>query len=389
MALVQGHPRRPRVVGAAALVVALAGGAALSSFAPAPPRPAGCVSGAGVPIGVGDVAQRVVDAHPAGTTYRIETGTHLRNFSVRPRSGDTFCGEPGAVLDGGRRLRSAFSGRARGVTLDSVTVRDYASRRQGAAIQPDTHARGWVVRNVSALHNRWAGLLAADGMRIFGGHYNDNDQLGIGGNAATGILLDGLDNDATTFDGPELARNHTLHAACDWEAGGMKWDVGQVTIRNAHVHDNDCRGLWADINAHDALIEHNLIEDNFGEGIFYEISRGAVIRHNRIYGNGLRRKGWYWDGGITVASSANVQIYSNRLSGNYNGITGTQQHRPDSTPPPHLLNRLHIHHNLICATAGGRHPTGVAADNGANLATRNINYTNNTIQSAPCRRGTS
>jgi hypothetical protein len=117
-----------------------------------------------------------------------------------------------------------------------------------------------VVRNVSALHNGWAGLLAADGMRILGGHYNDNDQLGIGGNAATGILMDGLDGDPTTFDGPELARNHTLHAACDWEAGGMKWYVGQIAIRNAHVHDNDCRGLWADINAHDALIEQDRLD---------------------------------------------------------------------------------------------------------------------------------
>ena len=116
--------------------------------------------------------------HPAGTTYLIKAGTHLRNFSVQPKSGDTFCGEPGAVLDGGRSLKSAFSGGASGVTLDSITVRDYASDRQGAAIQPESHASGWVVRNVSALHNGWAGLLVADGMRILGGHYNDNDQLG-------------------------------------------------------------------------------------------------------------------------------------------------------------------------------------------------------------------
>ena len=223
-------------------------------------------------------------------------------------------------------------------------------------------------------------------MRILGGHYNDNDQLGIGGNAATGIVLDGLDGDPTTFDGPELARNHTLHAACDWEAGGMKWDVGQVTIRNAHVHDNDCRGLWADINAHDALIEHNLVEDNLAEGIFYEISQDAVIRNNQVYGNGRRRAGWYWDGGITVASSSNVEVYGNRLSGNYNGITGTQQDRPDSTPPAHLLDGLHVHDNLICATGGGQHPTGVAAGNGANLAGRDISFTGNTIQSAPCRQ---
>jgi hypothetical protein len=100
------------------------------------------------------------------------------------------------------------------VTLDSITVQEYSPSRQGAAIQPESHASGWVVRNVSALRNGWAGLLVADGMKILGGHYNDNDQLGIGGNEATGIVLDGLDADPATIDGPELARNHTLHAPC-------------------------------------------------------------------------------------------------------------------------------------------------------------------------------
>ena len=39
---------------------------------------------------------------------------------------------------------------------------------------------------------------------------------------------------------------------------------------------------------------------------------------------------------------------------------------------------------MICATGDGRHPTGVAADNGADLATRDISFTGNTIQSAAC-----
>jgi hypothetical protein len=350
---------------------------------PASPA-ASCLSGGGVAIGVGDDAQSVVNAHGAGTTYIVKAGTHLRNFSVQPKSGDRFCGEQGAVLDGGRSLVSAFSGGATNVTLDSMTVREYDPGWQGAAIQPQPRASGWVVRNVSALHNGWAGLLVADGMKILGGHYNDNDQLGIGGNAATGILLDGLDGDAETMDGPELARNHTLHAACEWEAGGMKWDVGQVTVRNAYVHDNDCRGLWADINAHGALIEHNLIENNFREGVFYEISQDAVIRYNNVNGNGHAANGWYWDAGILVNASFNVEVYGNRLAGNYNGITGVQQDRPDSTPPEHLLNNFHSYDNLICATGGGGHPTGVVADNGADLAARDISFTGNTIQSSPC-----
>jgi parallel beta-helix repeat protein len=356
---------------------------AASSTTP-PPAASACQNRGGVAIGTEDDAQRVVDVHRAGTTYIAEAGIHLRNFSVRPKSGDSFCGEAGAVLDGGRSLPSAFSGGATDVTLDSITVRDYNSAKQGAAIQPESHASGWVVRNVSALHNAWAGLLVADGMRILGGHYNDNDQLGIGGNAATGILVDGLDGDPTTIDGPEMARNHTLHGPCYWEAGGMKWDVGQVTIRNAYVHDNDCKGLWADINARGAVIEHNLIEHNLAEGIFYEISQDGVIRNNRVYRNGFGAPSWYWGGGITVYASFNVEVYGNRLSGNYNGTTGIQQDRPDSTPPAHLLDHYQVHDNLICATGGGGHPTGVAADNGANLATRDITFSGNTIQSATC-----
>ena len=50
-------------------------------------------------IGAGDDAQRVVNGHPPGTTYIVKAGIHLRNFSVQPKSGDRFCGEPGAVLD--------------------------------------------------------------------------------------------------------------------------------------------------------------------------------------------------------------------------------------------------------------------------------------------------
>jgi parallel beta-helix repeat protein len=343
-----------------------------------------CLTGGGVAIGARDDAQSVVNGHPPGTTYIVKAGIHLRNFSVRPKSGDTFCGEPGAALDGGRSLVSAFSGPATNVTLDSITVQEYESGWQGAAIHPDARAGGWVVRNVSALRNGWAGLLASDGMRILGGHYNDNDQMGIGGNATTGVVLDGLDDDSATLDGPELARNQSLRATCEFEGGGMKWDVGTVVIRNAYVHDNDCRGLWADINSHNALIEDNLIQGNRAEGILIEISRDALIRNNRIYRNGFRGKGWYWDGGITVASSSNVEVYGNRLSGNYNGITGTQQDRPDSTPPEHLLDNFQVNDNMICATGDGGHPTGVAAGNGADLATRNIRFTRNTIQSEAC-----
>jgi len=125
MALGQSHSTRRRAVGALGLVVAAVSSCAPTPSSPASPpaapifqQPPSCTSSSAVPIGVGDVAQQIVDGHPAGTTYLIRAGTHLRNFSVVPRSGDHFCGEPGAVLDGGRSLKTAFSGGASGVTLD-------------------------------------------------------------------------------------------------------------------------------------------------------------------------------------------------------------------------------------------------------------------------------
>ena len=189
---VGGNLRRRWALIAGALVLALVGAltiwarppdpppraprAPVTASTTEPPLPSMCLAGGGVAIGASDDAQGVVDAHRAGTTYLVKAGTHLRNFGVQPKSGDRFCGEPGAMLDGGRSLASAFSGEATDVTLDSITVVNYSSGRQGAAIQPAPRASGWVVRNVSALRNAWAGLLVADGMRILGGRYNDNDQ---------------------------------------------------------------------------------------------------------------------------------------------------------------------------------------------------------------------
>ena len=96
--------------------------------------------------------------------------------------------------------------------------------------------------------------------------------------------------------------------------------------------------MATDMNARGALIEYNLVEDNWAEGIFYEISQDAVIRNNRVYRNRRPRRKLVLGRRHHVASSFNVEVYSNRLSGNHNGITGTQQNRFDSTPPAHLLD---------------------------------------------------
>ena len=82
-----------------------------------------------------------------------------------------------------------------------------------------------------------------------------------------------------------------------------------------------------------------------------------------------------YGGGITLASSDHATITNNTVTANCNGITGTQETRPDGNPG--LLEDISIHNNTV-AGPGGK--TGAAARplNLANLATRNITFENNT-----------
>jgi PKD repeat protein len=51
----------------------------------------------------GEDIQAAVDANPAGTEFLIKAGVH-RLQSVRPKSGNTFTGEPGAIMSGAKVL---------------------------------------------------------------------------------------------------------------------------------------------------------------------------------------------------------------------------------------------------------------------------------------------
>ena len=81
-----------RAAVAVGTVFARAGAAALAVCAPAPLVPGRVerLRGRDGADRRGRPRQQVVHAHPAGTTYLVKAGTHLRYFNVTPRSGDTF-----------------------------------------------------------------------------------------------------------------------------------------------------------------------------------------------------------------------------------------------------------------------------------------------------------
>src|SRR4030095_16566841 len=120
-----------------------------------------CAPSGGVSINTSDNAQNIINSNPAGTTYIVKSGTHQSNFSIQPKSGDKFCGEPGAIVDGGNTLVNAITGTATNVMLDDFTVQNYNTGWQGAAIKPHVSASNWTVRNMTVRNNYWAGMLIA------------------------------------------------------------------------------------------------------------------------------------------------------------------------------------------------------------------------------------
>src|SRR5262245_3158810 len=90
-----------------------------------------CPAGA-VNIVPGQSIQRLVDIYPAETTFCLRAGVHRLTSSIRPKTGNTFVGEYGAILDGtgwstADGTQAAF--RAHNEDIDSVTIRNLVIQR--------------------------------------------------------------------------------------------------------------------------------------------------------------------------------------------------------------------------------------------------------------------
>ena len=95
-----------------------------------PQRGIACPVGA-IDLPPGADIQHVVDAHPGPTTFCLKAGVHAITAAITPKSGHTFVGEYGAILDGTGwkttdRTQGAF--RAHNQDIDDVTIRNLVIR---------------------------------------------------------------------------------------------------------------------------------------------------------------------------------------------------------------------------------------------------------------------
>ena len=280
---------------------------------PPPPKPSGtqssitCPAGS-VSISPGASIQAAVNLHPAASTFCLRAGIHRIASSIRPKTGNTFVGEYGAVLDGTGwsttdATQAAF--RAHNEDIDYVTIRNLVIRNMP---QRGIHtfywmSDHWTIENNEITANKWGVVFSPDFIvRNNYIHHNvgnaSSPNPGERGGGYMGARAQNtiLENNEIAYNGPEQKVGESAN----------------VTFRNNFVHHNVGDGIWYDGNCTAAVVEGNRVEDNGRNGIFYEIGSGAIIRNN-----GVRRSG---GAAVFISTSRGAQISGNTLENNFGSI---------------------------------------------------------------------
>ena len=223
--------------------------------------------------------------------------------SITPKTGNTFVGEYGAILDGtgwttSDDTQAAF--RAHNQDIDYVTIRNLVIRNMP---QRGIHAYYWmsdhwtIEYNEIASNRMSASHFAPDSLiRNNYIHHNGHLRL-LSTRAATWVTAHN-----STLESNEIAYN------------GWEQKVGEsanVTFRNNFVHHNVGDGIWYDSDNTGGLVEGNRVEDNGATG---STSRSAWTASSGTTSSGGAGNG------VFISTSKNIQIYNNTLEHNFRGI---------------------------------------------------------------------
>lgn len=254
--------------------------------------PASAPAGA-VTVPAGDNSSMLFTLREANKTFWFAPGVHTLGGDefgqIEAGAGSTYIGAPGAIIDGQRLNRFAFTQQAANVTIKYLTIRNFVSPLDQGVVNHDAGV-GWKIENNTITQNDGAALMGSQNGVYRYNCLKDNGQYAI--NSCCGGDTAATDIQNFVVDHNELVGNNTG----DWEnrnngcgcTGGVKfWINKDVTFTNNWVHDNKSVGVWLDNNNRGFTIENNLIENNDAEGLFVESGYDVRVRYNNFKRNAL------------------------------------------------------------------------------------------------------
>jgi hypothetical protein len=250
------------------------------------------------------------------------------------------------------------------VTIKDMIVEKYAGSSAGASSAVNLGysplgGDGWLATNLEVRYNHYAGIGNDTNTSATNNYVHHNCNSGFFG-ARTDVLIESneiaYNGIAPGFTGAS-AFSHPCGFDYYWGAGGSKWVfTTDLVVRGNFAHHNFGSGLWADVNNLNALFETNTVEDNYSDGISYEISYGAIIRNNTLSRNGidLQFGDFPTSACIKILSSPTVEISGNTCIDNGNGIAIWDDTRDSGLYGSLAIVDTYIHDNRVYQRVSGQ-----------------------------------
>jgi hypothetical protein len=282
--------------------------------------------------------RRVASIYEAGPgTWFYDAQTHEAVLGIVPS---------GRKIEISREVL-AIGGNAQNLSIRGLTIEKYATAPQEGAVHGHS-GKNWRLSNLVVRWNHGSGLNIGEGFLVEGGRVYQNGQLGIGGGAAHGAIIQGVEIFGNNYAGYDVY----------WEAGGVKIAVSRdVTMIGNYVHHNDGVGLWGDIDMVGTRYVGNLVVENTQSGIMHEISYRAVIEGNVLLRNGQAGRAHLTPSQILIQNAQDVHARCNYVevgTGVGNGITMVYENRGTGILGPwDTRNNVISHNTIVHLDSGG------------------------------------
>ena len=226
-----------------------------------------------------------------GRVFWIAPGVHHlgtgRYSQVIPKDRQVFIGAPGAVIDGQHKNLYAFTGTARRVRIEHLTITDFGKpgSNGGQGVVNHDSAHGWVIAHSTISHSAGAGVFLGTHTRVVSSCLSHNGEYGFQSYSRHGPHHVVLRHNEISYNNTDDWES--IQPGCGCSGGGKFWNTEGAKVVANWVHHNHGPGLWADTNDRGFLFKGNYLSDNDSHGIFYEISYNARIVHNTFVRNAL------------------------------------------------------------------------------------------------------
>jgi parallel beta-helix repeat protein len=276
-------------------------------------------------------------------------------------------------------LDTAFDSTANDVTIQYLTVEEFANPLQDGGIEPvwggtnPSTSLNWVIKNCELWGNHSSGIRIGWGVKIYGNYIHDNGAVGIGGGTNS------MSPSGVVVQGNTVNNNNYANVLGAWGAGGIKFGyTANAVVRGNTVSNNGGTGIHFDSSSASPLIDGNVVTDNAGgAGVAYEISlNSATIRNNVLLRNAIPYGEPISTANVGSYDSTGVKMYCNQIeipaisgSGAANGYTIVASNRGYNARPPYQFltsTKNTFHHNTVTWDEGAKGNIGYIQVDAAN-----------------------